>query len=381
MASKLTFQIQNPTGWQGTPEQPGWLKTHILTSGVKMVKILDPDACGSDPLPSIQTIGRLYFANNSDHPLILRGAAGAREYVAWCLPRIDRAPWVYAWEGPNEPEVSDLESCRWLNEFEYERVQQFHARGLRTVSYTLGTSHPAGPANDPLPTIQAKWRALQPAAAITDYLGLHEYGMRTLDPTPLNQWHVGHYKLGVEVLRGMGRVPPVLITEFGIDYGGNAATDGWRQALGGDETAYMRQLAARDAEYAADPQVHGVFIFLWHPHTGQWPSFVMIESMSWRMTQYVRNQGAFDPGITSNTADIEATIAGAIQRHIVPLNPSAALEKAAATLGLLPASDEVRDVPGYVAQAFREAGAREWQHIAYCKDGDWGNIRWFRRAN
>ena len=382
MPSKLTFQMQNPQGW------PQWLKNHIAESGVRMVKILDPDVIGSDPLPGVQTIGRLYFNNSSDHPLIRRGAAGAREYVAWCLPRIARAPWVHAWEGPNEPEISDLESCRWLNEFEHERVQQFHARGRRAVSYTLGTSHPAGPSNDPLPTIREKWRILQPAAAITDYLGPHEYGMRTLDPNPLNTWHVGHYKRGVEVLQGMGRVPPILITEFGIDYGGNAATDGWRQALGGDEAAYMRQLAARDTEYGADPQVHGVFIFVWHPHPGQWSSFTMIESMSYRLAQYVRAQGAFDPGIqpapdssgTSNT-DIEQAIAAAIQRHIVPLNPNAALEKAAATLGLLPACDEVRDVPGIVAQAFRSPGERQYQHIAWCKDGDWGNIHWFRRAN
>jgi hypothetical protein len=375
MPSKLSFQMQNPTGW------PEWLKNHIATSGVKMVKILDPDAIGSDPLPGVQTIGRLYFANSSDHPLIRRGAAGAREYVAWCLPRIEKARWVHAWEGPNEPEISDLESCRWLNEFEHERVSQFHVRGLKTVSYTLGTSHPAGPQSDPLPTIREKWRILQPAAAITDYLGPHEYGMRTLDPNPLNTWHVGHYKRGVEVLKSMGRVPPILITEFGVDYGGNPDTDGWRQQLGGDEAAYMRQLAARDIEYCADPLVKAVFIFLWHPHPGQWTSFTMIESMSWRMTQYVKNQGAFDPGITSSSADLEATIAAAIQRHIVPLNSDAAFEKAAASLGLLPACDEVRDVPGYVAQAFREAGERQWQQIAYCKDGDWSNIRWFRRAN
>lgn len=371
MASKLTFQIQNPQGW------PAWLMQHIRASGVQMVKILDPDACGSDPLPGIRTIGRLYFPNDSDHPLIRRGAAGAREYVAWCLPRIERASWVYAWEGPNEPEVSDLESCRWLNEFEYERVQQFHARGLRTVSYSLGTSHPAGPASDPLPTIQAKWRALQPAAAITDYLGLHEYGMRTLDPTPLNQWHIGHYKRGVEALRSMGRVPPVLITEFGVDYGGNPITDGWRQQLGGDEALYMRQLAARDAEYSADHLVQGVFIFVWHDYN--WPSFRITESMSSRIVAHIQSQGAYVPSAT--TADVEAAIAAAIQRHIVPLNPNAALEKAGAALGLLPASDEVRDVQGIVAQAFRDPGARQWQHIAWCRDGDWGNVRWFRRAN
>lgn len=324
MTSKLTFQIQNPSGW------PAWLKNHIQQSGVKTIKLLDPDVIGGDPLPGVRTIGRLYFNNSSDLPLIRRGAAGAREYVNWCLPRIDRAPWVHAWEGPNEPEVSDLESCRWLNEFEYERVQLLHARGRRTASYSLGTSHPAGPQNDPLPMIRAKWRALQPAAAITDYLSLHEYGMRTLDPTALNEWHVGHYKRGVEVLRSMGRVPPVLITEFGIDYSGSQTEDGWRVALLGDEQTYMRQLAARDAEYSADPLVHGVYIFVWHDHN--WPSFTMIESMSWRMTQYVRAQGAFDPAVTpapggggGGGTGIDAGLLAEAEAQVIPMVPGHAL--------------------------------------------------------
>ena len=109
----------------------------------------------------------------------------------------------------------------------------------------------------------------------------------------------------------------------------------------------------------------------------------MIESMSFRLAQYVKAQGAFDPGVSAGAGStgIETTIAAAIQRHIVPLNPNAALEQAATSLGLLPASDEVRDVAGYVAQAFRSPGERQYQHIAYCKDGDWSHVHWFRRAN
>ena len=79
--------------------------------------------------------------------------------------------------------------------------------------------------------------------------------------------------------------------------------------------------------------------------------------------------------------DVEQAIGDALQRHIIPLNPQAALERAGAARGLLPASDEVRDVAGYVAQAFRRAGEEQTQHIAYCVEGDWGNVKWFTRAN
>lgn len=77
----------------------------------------------------------------------------------------------------------------------------------------------------------------------------------------------------------------------------------------------------------------------------------------------------------------ERAVWDAVQRHIVPLNPDAALEKAGAKRGLLPASREVRDVPGVVAQAFRGAKERKRQYIAYCLEGDWENVRWIEGAN
>ena len=79
--------------------------------------------------------------------------------------------------------------------------------------------------------------------------------------------------------------------------------------------------------------------------------------------------------------EVEAEVWDAIQQHIIPLNPDAALEKAAAARGFLPASDEVRDVPGIVAQAFRDAKDRTKQHIAYCLEGHWDDVRWIEGTN
>jgi hypothetical protein len=83
-------------------------------------------------------------------------------------------------------------------------------------------------------------------------------------------------------------------------------------------------------------------------------------------------------------ADIEGVIGAAAQAHIIPLNPVAAFERAGAEMGLLPASreyDVTVDGVTYRAQAYRAAGEREWQHIVYCRVGDWGNLRWFQRVN
>lgn len=73
---------------------------------------------------------------------------------------------------------------------------------------------------------------------------------------------------------------------------------------------------------------------------------------------------------------VEKDIWNVMQQHIIPINPDAALEKAGAKRGFLPASHEVRDVPGIVAQAFRGVKDRTKQYIAYCLEGDWDNVRW-----
>ena len=107
--------------------------------------------------------------------------------------------------------------------------------------------------------------------------------------------------------------------------------------------------------------------------------------------RYMADQGAsyreilalYYGGVQVDTA-LEAAIGAEAQKHIIPLNPAAAFEKAGAALGLLPASreyDVVLDGQSYRAQAYRSPGERTWQHIVYCKVGDWGNLRWFKRQN
>jgi len=85
-----------------------------------------------------------------------------------------------------------------------------------------------------------------------------------------------------------------------------------------------------------------------------------------------------------STTDIEAALGAEMQKHIVPLNPTAALERAAAAYGLLPAGNEFDLTIGgvtYRCQAYRSAGERNWQYGVYAKVGDWGNVKMFKRAN
>jgi hypothetical protein len=330
VASKLTFHVQKPTDW------PDWLAPHIRASGVGWAKLMDPDMIGGDPLPGVRTIGRLYFDQDRDLQLIQYGADGARQYVSWCEARWRAAPWVYVWEGPNEPAVPDVASAARLGEFEAERVRLMHQRGLRAAVLCLGTSHPAGPASNPLPEIRAKWDALAPALQQADYLALHEYGMATLDHTALNEWHVGHYRRGVDWLRGKGRrVPPILITEHGVDWAGGKDTDGWRARLGGNEGEYLRQLALRDAEYSADPDVEAVTVFTWA--TYDWHSFEVGESMSWRIVEHIKAAGTHQsvPQPVPGTLNLDEA-----RLHKLVLNRAAGLYQAIVAAGQMPASHE-----------------------------------------
>jgi hypothetical protein len=139
------------------------------------------------------------------------------------------------------------------------------------------------------------------------------------------------------------------------------------------ERIWRQMLAYEERIMAEVPEVQMINWFTTLPF-GDWLTFdVNTEMVGWVCGLYTE--------VVGPPADLEQIIGDAIQQHIIPLNPNAALERAGMALGLLPASDEVRDVEGYVAQAFRKPGEEGWQEIAYCADGDWGNINWFRRAN
>ena len=82
--------------------------------------------------------------------------------------------------------------------------------------------------------------------------------------------------------------------------------------------------------------------------------------------------------------DVDRLVWEAVRQHIIPLNPNAALERAAAARGLLPASDEVRLQVGaehLVAQGFRSPTERGKVYTAYCREGQWGDIVWTERDN
>lgn len=82
--------------------------------------------------------------------------------------------------------------------------------------------------------------------------------------------------------------------------------------------------------------------------------------------------------------EVHKALGAEMQKHIIPLNPTAALERFGATYGMLPASEEFDLKIGdktYRCQAYRQAGERQWQYGIYAEVGVWDNVKVFKRAN
>lgn len=354
--SRLSVHTQQPAF-------PEWLKNDVAAMAPEWVKIMDPDAGKARPFgESVRYIGRLHFGEGEpDKALIEQGAGGADAWWEMARDRIAAAPWVDAWEGPNEPDVTTRQGCENLADFERRRLEILHAHNLAGVSLCLATGNPPN---------MNHWIILGQALAEADYVALHEYGMRTM---ALDGWHLLRYRKAREVLALAGMaMPELMITETGIDYSGNKTEDGWR-AQGLSAEAFVHQHLAPYDRAARQDGVRVLTPFTWT--TSDWVSFLMDRRASEVMRDYVAG---------SKRGGLEQAMGDEAQRHIISLNPAAALEKAAAERHMLPASPEFTvDYDGrrYVGQAFRHPAQRNRQYIAYCEVGDWGNIQWIERAN
>jgi hypothetical protein len=72
--------------------------------------------------------------------------------------------------------------------------------------------------------------------------------------------------------------------------------------------------------------------------------------------------------------DLDALIKAA-QLYVVPRTPGYALYEAGKALGYHEAGDEFL-FEGHAAQVFRDPERHDWQHIAYCRVGEWDKIKW-----
>jgi hypothetical protein len=259
-ASKLGWHFQMIPGWASGLVNSTW------------VKIIDPPS--NNIFPRQKAIGRVYIPDNEANAMIMRGSIGAEEWFARCQPAYERAPWIWCWEGPNEPPVAAPEQRAALVAFTRRWVQLMHAGSRKTVTLCLGVGWPdIGRAED-----------LAGALETTDYWALHEYAASAMQDQA--SWLCLRYRRTVDELAQVrARIPPLLITECGIDGGVIGVRGaGWKTFT--DRPGYLNQLMWYDGELRQDDYVEVATIFTSGPNW-DWTDFDADEPLSRMLAGYI----------------------------------------------------------------------------------------------
>jgi len=291
MVSKLSLHLQ---------ECPGWGHEFVRIAGPQYIKWIDPPE--QDPFPGVRLIGRTFEPDEVSNARIWRGAVGAREWFDHWRAFYERRRYVWAWEGPNEPQPMGDKGFRTaLDAFTVELARLMHTAGLRLVGHCWGVgwpdvNHAPGFRN---------------SLDVIDYLGLHQYDAPTMNSHPA-YYSLRHRRTISELKAANCRVPPILITECGIDGGVIARPKtGWRTFTDGNEGEYLRQLKAWSAELDKDLEVAAACIFT--VCSWDWGDFNIPQGLGLKLAEFI-GQGQPTPPLvpppapSGPTPDIQKAI-------------------------------------------------------------------------
>lgn len=239
---------------------PGWAYARLRAWGSTWVKIVNP-APGSDPFPGMRKCLRIW-TDDWDRECITRGAVGATDYMARMLPQWRQfTGWgEIAFELPNEPDANGNDALAALCEFTARCAVLAHREGLEIVGINAAEGNPHDNGTGNLEVNRWKIVQLAPAIALLDYWGHHGYWCPGVEG-PTGEYHALYYRrLFRWVSEVATRVPPMLLTEAGMDGGicGRAQTS-WRTLSNREQ--YVQDVLAFDREVAKDPQVMAYFLF------------------------------------------------------------------------------------------------------------------------
>jgi hypothetical protein len=271
MSAKLSLHCQ---------EVPWWAGRFLERAGCAWVK-----GVGLYPaFPGVATVGRAYYDQARVDARVREGAAGADAMFDAVWPEVAKNPQVAVWETPaNEPSVWDPSVLAGLPAFSHRMAQRFHAAGKKVVAGAVNTGWPRLPEEDG----GAQMRALALACAGADGLSFHEYAKADMrgDPCCLR------YRRFHDYVRG--EHPPIFITECGLDRPGEGCPSfghcGWKTILGGNERAYVDQLAWYEAALREDAYVAAAFVFTAGP-LGWW-DFEVTEPLAALLAEALRDAG------------------------------------------------------------------------------------------
>ena len=356
-----------------------------LAGRVEYIVCIDPPM-DTNPFPHQRVLDRAWIGgDDKEQAMIDKGAAGADEY--WAAIRGQIPAYTYAVLGPNEPRIETQRDRLNLVAFYRRFVELVHGAGFLVAGPNLGV----GRMGDDHALRAAGWswldsmrvaaHELAPLFAAVDIATDHAYGRRSgADWTGWDDWtlrmrlFVRH--LPIEVQRRLVWV----CTEGGLDIAGGREC-GWRGPGGPSEERYVAQIM--EANRRLPPFVHGYCLFTAIPND-DWRSFDVTEPL-WRGLE--QEMMKLPMGTIETDDDIVPEIVAMAHDVILPLNPDAALYKAARLRDarLMPASNEFtpKGHPDIVAQSFRRADEPAMICTVWTRKGEWApeQMRWIQHAN
>ena len=394
--------------FQGPPELGTPLTTTVRRSRIEVIKAINPHTWHEIPMmmfPLKRVIARIYVHGDEwEHSLMRQGVAGADEYFKTVRPILERLKdgGCVDWLGPNEPHPGL--GANVPEDFEYfwrRLIEHYVNLGGKPWVWSFGVGWP----KEGMARVFVK--SIKMAIEAGGGLEVHEYSApniydgdgwltlrikRTLAelyeaglPQGKERWVlVGECGIAWAVIPGNpdygwkwwpgkeeGRPQYVYPPQFGLGYGVM------------DEERYWRHMSWLDDQYREMPEILAATPFITCPQDPRWATFDwgqgLIERSAKKHEQFVWHE-----------AELGRRIGESIQKFVIPLNPSAALYRAAREKdpALMPASDEVPGEKldptfpsGIIAQAFRKDADEQW--IAWTKIGEWdpAKIRWVKRKN
>jgi len=356
-----------------------WMSDAIQTLGASWVKLVNPPA--DDPMPEIAHKLVRIWTDSLDSQYIIRGREGGIDFVQNML-RVGgwgERRWATCYSLANEPECNSNEGIVQLRDYTLGAMAEASRQGIKlaVLEWAEGNPHDNGTGDSHV----TRWKVRQFLPVIEaalkqgHYIGLHAYWRPDVEG-PTGDYHaLGRVRRDLEYwgektdIRGL----KVLVTEWGVDGGiaGHPAYQGWRDFYIHSKagvSAYFGEVAQGERMAQRMLNIEAMFLFT----SGFEPP--------WGGYNHEQRDML---GIAEAMVDPWMAIARDLQRHIIPLNPHAAIAKAA-PIGYLPASDEYDIIWGGVAwryQGFRSAAHPDKQLIGRCKVGDWGHIEWLEIEN
>ncbi len=197
-------------------------------------------------------------------------------------------------EGENTPTWEDVESARWFGRFWERLARRIWEAGFRPCVGSIAVGNPPGTLNEIWAKLEAFIPALRAAKRYKGAWSYHAYSLEYTTNPEVEKWYSLRYRIFYDFLRK--KHPdlaslPMILSEGGIDKGGNPQTDGW-QARGSKEK-YQAWLKWFDGELRKDRQVIGVTLFQIGNPEG-WASFDLEPISSW-LAVYLRKLSGDDP--------------------------------------------------------------------------------------